>query len=350
MNRHITAVAAALLLFAAGCDKHYFGPMAIPSAYEVMPAVATEEKNVIERLQTLQEIKPEPYRISAMDHFHFSVYEEADLMVEDMVVTPDGYIAVPLAGPVRIGGMTLSEATELLTRKLEKWVRSPRVALIPLAVEGYNFTIVGRVNRPGCYPVTIGRTRLLDAVALAGGFSEGLFNGSSIEMADLNNAYISRAGELLPVDFTKAITQGDKLNNIPLQNGDYIYIPSVMTRSVAVLGAVANNTYVGYREGMTLMQALPYARGLLDTHSSYIKIIRGGMKDPVVYTVNVDEILDGRVMDFELQASDVVYVPLGPVSEWNVLMRKIVPTFQVLNLMAGPFGNPSGYINLSNNN
>jgi len=46
----------------------------------------------------------------------------------------------------------------------------------------------------------------------------------------------------------------------------------------------------------------------------------------------------------------VVYVPLGPVSEWNVLMRKIVPTFQVLNLMAGPFGNPSGYINLSNSN
>lgn len=350
MNRYITAVAAAAgLLFAAGCGNNKFGPMAIPSAYEVMPAVPREEKNTIARLQELQKIDTQPYRITSMDRFYLSVYEEPDLEVKEVVVTPDGYIAMPLLGPVRVGGLTLPEATELLTRGLKKWIRTPRVAMIPLAVEGYNFTIAGRVNRPGCYPITIGRTRLIDAVALSGGFSEGLFNGSSIEMADLNNAYISRAGELLPVNFTKAITQGDQLNNIPLQNGDYIYVPSVMTRSVAVLGAVVNSTYVGYREGMTLLQALPYTRGLLDTHSSYIKIIRGGMKDPVVYTVNLDDILEGKVMDFELQASDVVYVPLGPLSEWNVIMRKVVPTFQVLNLMAGPFGNPSGYINLSNN-
>ena len=263
--------------------------------------------------------------------------------MRQIIVTPDGFVSAPLIGPVKIGGLSLVEATEALKKQISQYIRKPLVSLIPIRINGYNFTIVGRVNVPGCYPISIGNTRLIDAVAMARGLSEGLFHGDTVELADLENAYISRDGRLLPVNFQKALLRGDPLHNIPLKNGDYIYIPSVMNSTVALLGQVGKPTYVGFKEGMTVLQALPYGGGLRETHSDEIKVIRGGLKNPVVYTVNVTKMQEGKIMDFPLQANDIVYVPADGISDWNVIVRKILPSLQGLSMLAGPFGNPSAY-------
>ncbi len=54
----------------------------------------------------------------------------------------------------------------------------------------------------------------------------------------------------------------------------------------------------------------------------------------------------GRAMDFRLQPNDIVYVPKDNLSDWNVIVSKIVPTMQAINLLAGPFGNAGGYMSL----
>lgn len=284
-----------------------------------------------------------PYKITPGDQFDITVYEHPELTVRQIIVTPDGFVSAPLIGPVKIGGLSLVEATEALKKQISQYIRKPLVSLIPIRINGYNFTIVGRVNVPGCYPISIGNTRLIDAVAMARGLSEGLFHGDTVELADLENAYISRDGRLLPVNFQKALLRGDPLHNIPLKNGDYIYIPSVMNSTVALLGQVGKPTYVGFKEGMTVLQALPYGGGLRETHSDEIKVIRGGLKNPVVYTVNVTKMQEGKIMDFPLQANDIVYVPADGISDWNVIVRKILPSLQGLSMLAGPFGNPSAY-------
>ena len=94
---------------------------------------------------------------------------------------------------------------------------------------------------------------------------------------------------------------------------------------------------------MTVLQALPYGGGLRETHSDEIKVIRGGLKNPVVYTVNVTKMQEGKIMDFPLQANDIVYVPADGISDWNVIVRKILPSLQGLIMLAGPIGNPSAY-------
>ena len=337
----------AAVLFSGGCSTRwkndYFGPFAVPVAYEVMPVMQKNTKDTTAQLIKLQTQEMLPYRISAMDKFNISVYNNPDLSMTSLVVTPDGYLSLPLVGPVKIGGMTLLDATDAITDKMKRYIKNPRVALIPIFIGGYNFTISGRVSHPGCYPITIGSTRLCDAIAVAGGLESGLFAGSTVELADLDNAYISRDGKILPVNFTAALQRGDALNNIPLQNGDYIYIPSTMNSSVAMLGEFSRQTYVGYRDGMTLLQALPFAGGLLSSHGTYVKIIRGGLQSPVVYTVNIDKMLDGELMDFQLRANDIVFAPRGSLSEWNLMVTKLMPTLQGLNMMAGPFGTTAGY-------
>ena len=98
---------------------------------------------------------------------------------------------------------------------------------------------------------------------------------------------------------------------------------------------------------MTLTQGLAYVGGILsDTHSSYIKVIRGSTANTVVYTVNIDDILNGRMRDFALEANDVVFVPQDDVTKWNSIVRKLLPTLQFVNMLAGPFGSTLvGYFN-----
>ena len=343
MKKIILFAFSAFLALLAGCTADSFAPVAIPNHYSVKPPEPVNERDLTEQLKKLHTPDTSPYKITPGDQFDITVYEHPELTVRQIIVTPDGFVSAPLIGPVKIGGLSLVEATEALKKQISQYIRKPLVSLIPIRINGYNFTIVGRVNVPGCYPISIGNTRLIDAVAMARGLSEGLFHGDTVELADLENAYISRDGRLLPVNFQKALLRGDPLHNIPLKNGDYIYIPSVMNSTVALLGQVGKPTYVGFKEGMTVLQALPYGGGLRETHSDEIKVIRGGLKNPVVYTVNVTKMQEGKIMDFQLQANDIVYVPADGISDWNVIVRKILPSLQGLSMLAGPFGNPSAY-------
>lgn len=343
MKKIILFAFSAFLALLAGCTADSFAPVAIPNHYSVKPPEPVNERDLTEQLKKLHTPDTSPYKITPGDQFDITVYEHPELTMRQIIVTPDGFVSAPLIGPVKIGGLSLVEATEALKKQISQYIRKPLVSLIPIRINGYNFTIVGRVNVPGCYPISIGNTRLIDAVAMARGLSEGLFHGDTVELADLENAYISRDGRLLPVNFQKALLRGDPLHNIPLKNGDYIYIPSVMNSTVALLGQVGKPTYVGFKKGMTVLQALPYGGGLRETHSDEIKVIRGGLKNPVVYTVNVTKMQEGKIMDFPLQANDIVYVPADGISDWNVIVRKILPSLQGLSMLAGPFGNPSAY-------
>ena len=73
-------------------------------------------------------------------------------------------------------------------------------------------------------------------------------------------------------------------------------------------------------------------------------MIRGGLKNPVVFTLDIREIRYGRVMDFRLKPLDIVFVPRDAISEWNVLVSQILPSVQLLNGLAGPFGSPSSFL------
>ena len=345
--RILKAFLPLLTLAAAACNTAPFGGVAVPSMTSVMPKVADDENAVLEELKALHVVNPTPYEIHPGDTFTLSVYNQPSL-TSSLLIAPDGTSSLPLVGILKLGGMNLEDASQLIQSRLTRYLRDPLVTLTPTSMSGFYFTVSGRVNKPGNYPVSIGQTKLLDAFALSGGLEVGLFHGDSVELADLDNAFIKRNGKKLPINFKKLIYDGDDLHNIPLLSGDYIYIPSTMSGSVIFLGEVGDNSYVGFHEGLTLLQGLAYVGGIhTDSHSTYVKIIRGGMENTVVYTVDIDEILNGRMRDFPLEANDVVFVPQDDITKWNTIIRKLLPTLQFINLLAGPFGSTLvGYFNM----
>ena len=335
-----------LTLVAAACNTTPFGGIAVPGMTSVEPPQARDESVVQEQLKALHVVNPTPYEIHPGDTFSLSVYNQPSLTTS-LLIAPDGTSSLPLVGILKLGGMNLEDATELIQYRLTRYLRDPLVTLTPTSMSGFYFTIAGRVNKPGNYPVSIGQTKLLDAFALSGGLEVGLFNGDSVELADLDNAFIKRNGKKLPINFKKLIYEGDDLHNIPLLAGDYIYVPSTMSGSVIFLGEVGSNSYVGFHEGMTLTQGLAYVGGIRsESHNPYIKVIRDTTGDTVVYTVNIDDILNGRMRDFALEANDLVFVPQDDITKWNTVIRKILPTIQLINMLAGPFGSTLvGYFN-----
>lgn len=336
-----------LTLVVTACNSTPFGGIAVPGMTSVLPKQEGNIEAIQEELKALHVVNPTPYEIHPGDTYQLSIYNQPNLS-SNILIAPDGTASLPLIGLVKLSDMNMEDAINLLEQKFSKYLRSPIVSLAPLTVSGYYFTIAGRVVRPGNYTVSIGQTRLLDAIALAGGFQVGAFHNDTVELADLDNAYIKRDGRKLPVDFKKLVYEGDDLLNIPILNGDYIFVPSTMNGYIIFLGEVTENSYVGFNEGMTLLQGLSYVNGLkTDTYSQYVRVIRGGQENTVVYTVNIDQILTGKMKDFKLQANDIIYVPQDGFSKWNQYIRKLLPTLQLVNLLAGPFGSAVlGYFNL----
>ncbi len=345
VSRFLSLAGAAALCLLTACSTTPFIPVAVPESYSLRPEPAVNHALQFAELEKLQRATPPEYLIAPGDAFSVVVDGHPNMSRPRVIIMPDGTISIAPIGSIKLAGLTLPAAGELLKSKYRKYLRECNVVLEPLELKNYTFTIGGMVTEPGIYPFVFGSFRLTDAVAMAKGllFTGGTA-GEKLLLSDLANAYIVRNGKILPVDFVQALEKGDPLYNIPIMNGDYIYIPSLESGKVTILGEVDEPDSVPYQPNLTVLQAIGLVGGLKETNSREIKVIRGGLKSPVVYTLDIRDMQRGRTMDFALKPKDIVFVPRDGVSEWNVIIRQILPTIQLLNGLAGPFGSPSSFL------
>jgi len=349
--------AAAVLLLLCGCATTPFAPVAVPNNSTVRPSGPKQDiEKVNAELRQLQKVKAPDYVLKPGDTFTLVIHGVTNLMGNSqnpnaeakpmmMMIMPDGSVSMAPIGYVKLGGLTIPQAAAELQKHYRKFIRNCSITLEPQKVTPDRFSIGGAVQAPGVYPFVFGAFRLTDAVATAKGFlSVDNSNGNRYELADLENAYIVRNNKILPVDFTEALIKRNPLHNIPLIDGDSITIPSLESGKVSVLGEINRQDCLPYQANLTLLQAIAYCGGLKATNSRDVKVIRGGLKHPVVFTLDIREIRYGRVMDFPLKPRDIVFVPRDAITEWNVLITQILPTIQVLNGLAGPFGSPSSFL------
>ncbi len=270
------------------------------------------------------------YHISSGDVFNISIYGEPELTIKGGVVKPDGTLTVPMVGDVKVSGLTVNKAMKKISKKLNHFLEEAIVSLIPVKFKAKSYNILGKINHPGNYPLQE-NTRLLDTIASAGGFSIGIFQGTTIELADLEHAFIRRGLDVLPVDFTELVRKGNPLHNIPLEDKDYIYIPSSLNTEVYVLGEALHPGYFGYQEKMTLMQLISHAAGYKDTANiNQVAVIRNYMKNPSVYIVDLEKVIEGKTIDLMLKPYDVVFIPKSYVADWKIFLDMMTPSLNAI--------------------
>jgi protein involved in polysaccharide export with SLBB domain len=337
MLKFYTSIGVIAMLLLNACNTTKPGPHQAPlegppptAEFVELPDMTVEEQ--VAELDRLDEEATYIPTLGRGDVLNIAVYDEPDLTIQDIPIRTDGKIAFPLAGDLQAEGLTVAELSQSLTEKLEKFILSPKVSVIVTEFNSQNYTIFGEVVDPGVYPLTTDIS-ITAALAGAGGLNKGNFRATTVELADLSHAFIARDGQVLPVNFTRLIRQGDMRYDISLQSGDYIYIPSGLSKEVYILGEVNNAMMFAYREDMPMSRTLAQAEGFTpDADLKRVHIIRGSLHNPTVIMINFEEVLKGNAREVALEPSDIIYVPPTGLTSFARVVDKLVPTMQALQL------------------
>jgi polysaccharide biosynthesis/export protein len=257
------------------------------------------------------------------------------------VVGPDGKIYYSLLPGLDVWGMTLPQTRDLLEKELGKYLTGPHVAITLREVGSKYVWLLGRVNRPGVYPIAAPMT-LLEALAMAGGTARSASQIDSDDLADLRHSFVVRQGQLLPVDFHRLLREGDASQNIVLQPDDFVYVRSALSEEVYVLGAVKLPRAIPYNEHMTLVSAIAGAVGparydifatydpgplTKDAYLSHVAVVRGSLAQPTIAVVDYNAIIKGKAPNIRLEPGDIVYVPNMPYTTLKRYFNMILNTF-----------------------
>ena len=82
------------------------------------------------------------------DTVHVTVFQQPDLTV-DARVTDAGTIVLPLAGPVKVAGLSTGEAAGAITKALKEgqYLKNPQVSVAPTTVSATNAQTVSAPRR-----------------------------------------------------------------------------------------------------------------------------------------------------------------------------------------------------------
>lgn len=93
---------------------------------------------------------------------------DAAIYLNSYTVDKDGCIDYPLAGKVKVRNLTVGEIKERLENELSKYLKD---VTLMVKLSNFDITILGEVVRPGKYRVYQAEIGLLEAMALAGNFT-----------------------------------------------------------------------------------------------------------------------------------------------------------------------------------
>jgi len=195
--------------------------------------------------------------------------------------------------------------------------------------------VMGEVKRPGYYPIAFKKTRLEDAIEMAGGLTEEAYLPLSILFRNYDQEYTAkdtveilinqRGNDLIVsemdkenfwnditsrrnrvvVNFEKLINKNDETQNVLLEDKDVIYIND-NKNIVYVYGQVGEEGYVPFKKGEDveyyIEQAGGYSLAADEGNTRIIKFNSRGWYEP------------GEI---EVESGDYIYVPKETKTEFK---------------------------------
>ncbi|MCQ2166610.1 MAG: SLBB domain-containing protein [Bacteroidales bacterium] len=169
----------------------------------------------------------------------------------------DGSIIMQDLGPVYISGMNLSSAQTYLKEQLSRIYSGLHdggdtfLRLSINKIKGVSVSVSGEVEVPGVYTIP-SLSSISSALFMAGGVRGN---------ASVRNISVYRHGAKVAVfDLYELIFDGKLNENLRLQDGDVIYVPSY-TSVISVRGSVVQPMKYEIRDGETVKDVLKFAQG-----------------------------------------------------------------------------------------
>ena len=161
------------------------------------------------------------YILQRGDRIRLKIYPEDEYFKGgEMEISSEGNITLPLAGKIPVAGKRVIEAERAVAQVLDSdFLVNPEAVIEVLEYKAKSVVVLGQVKKPGTYEFPPGVTRLtlLQAVSLAGGFSD---------IANIKKIRIVRevAGkkEAIQVNAENILSGRDP--DIELKSGDFVHV------------------------------------------------------------------------------------------------------------------------------
>jgi polysaccharide export outer membrane protein len=249
----------------------------------------------------------EEYRVGAGDVLEVTVFGNEDLS-RITTVQPGGSVSLPLLGDVPVTDLSVGEIKrKLITLLARDYLVNPQVEVKVKEFQSQFVTVLGEVNAPGRKPLR-GRTRLIDVLVEAGGFTP---RASGEVLISRSEGQFASGEHLMRVRLSGASPSGqDQINlELPLRTGDIV--TAAPKYYVTVDGEVQRPGRYVLDGDLTVTGAISTAGGLTRFGAGDVKLRRVDPSTGAVTILSVDlkAVRKGHKPDVPLQANDVISVP-----------------------------------------
>lgn len=161
------------------------------------------------------------YLLQPLDLLGFEVFQEADLK-QDVRISKEGTITLPLIGLVEVKGLTVRAAADLIRQRYQaKYLRHPQVTLLVKEYTQRTVSVIGSVTNPGTVKFQPEQPlSLIEALSSVGGFTR-LADKRKVKLTRIN----PDGSSVTHVIDVEALLSGSKTEEWPLQPRDVIFVP-----------------------------------------------------------------------------------------------------------------------------
>jgi polysaccharide export outer membrane protein len=289
---------------------------------------------------------PKPYTIGPSDIISIVVYDHPELQplggtviaqsqdptgitgAPGFIVDSAGFVFYPYARRIKVGGLTESEAAELIQSRIASVIKDPQVTVRITSFRSRRAYVDGEVRNPGSQIFTDVPMTLSEAINRAGGITP---------TGDRSFITLTRNNETTVIDLMRLQELGVNPNRILLQNGDLVTVRNRDESKVFVMGEILRPSALPMRNGrLTLNEALGEAGGpnLGTANTGQIYVIRNvGQPSPAIFHLNASSPAALALAEtFPLRPRDVVYLDAVPLVAWNRIISLILPSAQAASL------------------
>ncbi len=216
--------------------------------------------------------------------------------------------------------------------------------------EDFRVYIDGEVKYPGTFPITKNRSKLSEVIEQAGAFTEYASLKSaevyrrSVSPRDIEiDRIMSMRGSISPddsasylletelrlqkeiinVDFEKLFLQNDQTQDVVLNDGDYIVIPSTK-KTIYVFGQIISPGHIPYTKNQTVNYYISKCGGFTEAaRKGDVKIIKGKTKQ----WLDPDET--------KIEEGDYIWVPKKPERSFAYYTNVLSQTASILSVITG---------------
>lgn len=241
---------------------------------------------------------PQNYRLGPGDEIIIDIWGASEDIIRKEI-SPDGSINVPGLGVISLNGMNIADAKEYLKSELSKIYADEgnQIQVTLGKTRSIKINVMGEVMVPGTYTLS----------AFASVFHALYSAGGVTDLGSLRNIKVARNGKTVAeVDVYEYIMQGKTSDNINLQEGDVVIVPTY-DAIVKVEGKVKRPMKYEMKENETVSTLLKYAGFFApNAYKNSVRVVRQEGREFSIATVERDNFGAFKLMDGDVVSADSI--------------------------------------------